>query len=618
MSIAGKKASFIVVFVLLWAVAGPTLAAEKYQRIPLTFDFEMLSQMARQIAFNEPNHSATVYSAHEGCWQIQISDPRYDRSDELLRLTLSVSLQVGTPLGGNCLIPFDWQGRLVLLQKPQMDARRWRLSFQTVDSQLTGTDGEAGKMVATVWESARPAIHEYLDTIEIDLSGCIQAITHVLPEFFDHSVQADFKKMLQTLEVDAFQVTDQALQTHLLFAMDRSVFTLPEATDERPLNDHERERLIERWQTWDQLLVETLLMLSGETLDDDDRNLLVAVLLDARHQFLDIFEQPVMGPQDPVRQLFVRSWQRLAPLFRKRVLVSEKMDLFSIVAFISAADALVALDRLGPDWGIEISREGLLRLARIMQPDQPSQLLYTDEVQPGLQRLFGIEPPVLAPAAALETPPAASIILPAAVGIRPASTTAALSRWLVTSRNFENYRQQVLQLLQRNIHAAIQLTPIEADFKDTFQETILATAWQESCMRQFVVRKKKLVFLRSYNGSSVGLMQINERIWRGLYRLDRLRWDIGYNAQAGCRILAMYFKRYAQPRLSGTGAPTPDKTRLAQALYAMYNGGPGQWKRFFKREREQKLYSSDRLFLAKLQWVKAGQMERLRDCLFGI
>ena len=54
--------------------------------------------------------------------------------------------------------------------------------------------------------------------------------------------------------------------------------------------------------------------------------------------------------------------------------------------------------------------------------------------------------------------------------------------------------------------------------------------------------------LRSNNGSSVGLMQINERVWRGIYDLNRLRWDIHYNTRAGCEILATYFSRYAVKR----------------------------------------------------------------------
>ena len=73
-----------------------------------------------------------------------------------------------------------------------------------------------------------------------------------------------------------------------------------------------------------------------------------------------------------------------------------------------------------------------------------------------------------------------------------------------------------------------------------FPKVVLATAWQESCMRQFLIKKKKIVYLRSSNGSSVGVMQINERVWREIYDIDRLRWNIRYNARAGCEILDLY------------------------------------------------------------------------------
>ena len=57
--------------------------------------------------------------------------------------------------------------------------------------------------------------------------------------------------------------------------------------------------------------------------------------------------------------------------------------------------------------------------------------------------------------------------------------------------------------------------------------------WAWRLPQQFVVKKKKIAYLRSYNGSSIGVMQINERVWRGMYDLHRLRWNIWYNAWAG-------------------------------------------------------------------------------------
>jgi hypothetical protein len=36
----------------------------------------------------------------------------------------------------------------------------------------------------------------------------------------------------------------------------------------------------------------------------------------------------------------------------------------------------------------------------------------------------------------------------------------------------------------------------------------------------------------------IGIMQVNRRVWRGLFDLTKLEWDVAYNAGAGAEILA--------------------------------------------------------------------------------
>nr|WP_240191643.1 lytic transglycosylase domain-containing protein [Desulfoprunum benzoelyticum] len=144
---------------------------------------------------------------------------------------------------------------------------------------------------------------------------------------------------------------------------------------------------------------------------------------------------------------------------------------------------------------------------------------------------------------------------------------------------------------------------------------IPAIAWQESCFRQFVVRDDKLTYLLSYNNSSVGLMQVNTRVWRGVYDLERLRWDIRYNAAAGCEIATLYLKDYALRERKGQ--KKPDNETIAHLVYAMYNGGPGQYRKYLERQRNGKLYASDKLFQEKFKWVSAADWGKISKCLIG-
>jgi hypothetical protein len=146
---------------------------------------------------------------------------------------------------------------------------------------------------------------------------------------------------------------------------------------------------------------------------------------------------------------------------------------------------------------------------------------------------------------------------------------------------------------------------------------VMAVAWQESCFRQFEKDSDdRISCLRSYNNTSVGIMQINERVWNGMYDAKRLQWDISYNAKAGCEILDTYFYRYALRYLKKVeNGENWDQDQLAGSIYAMYNGGPGQFFKFSIRYKNNRFYKSDTLFKNKFEWVKVRDWDKLKICL---
>jgi hypothetical protein len=85
-----------------------------------------------------------------------------------------------------------------------------------------------------------------------------------------------------------------------------------------------------------------------------------------------------------------------------------------------------------------------------------------------------------------------------------------------------------------------------APYDAIYRHLMPTTALIESCWRQYVVRGGKVTYLRSA-AASVGIMQINQRVWRGFYDVEKLRWDTAYNVRAGAQILMRYVKDYAIP-----------------------------------------------------------------------
>ncbi len=189
---------------------------------------------------------------------------------------------------------------------------------------------------------------------------------------------------------------------------------------------------------------------------------------------------------------------------------------------------------------------------------------------------------------------------------------------MVSKENFENYYVRVKSVLSGEAEKRLKAGRIPEPYQPVFTRAVMATAWQESCFRQFIVKERKQTYIVSYNNSSVGLMQVNERVWRGIYNLSSLRWDIAYNAAAGAEILDTYLTRYALPKMAALKAGDRFAADdLAYALYAMYNGGPGDFSKYLKRRSSKKFYKTDSHFKQKYTWVKNGEWEKIRLCLFG-
>ena len=186
-----------------------------------------------------------------------------------------------------------------------------------------------------------------------------------------------------------------------------------------------------------------------------------------------------------------------------------------------------------------------------------------------------------------------------------------MRQWLVTKNNVGTHLQKIKPLMDSAFKENIEKNSIPETYHEMFQKTVYATAWQESCFRQFVVDDAKLTYIRSYNNTSVGMMQINERVWRGMYNIEQLRWNIRYNAAAGMDILSLYLKKYALPKMKSLkGKDVLDSDGVACALYAMYNGGPAGFSGYVQRRSTGKFSKIDNHFKEKYTWVKNGQWEK--------
>jgi hypothetical protein len=202
----------------------------------------------------------------------------------------------------------------------------------------------------------------------------------------------------------------------------------------------------------------------------------------------------------------------------------------------------------------------------------------------------------------------------------PASAVAAepdpatrLNRWVPSREDLPAYLPLVRDLLLEKAAQTLAKQSLEARFHQLYRWLVLATAWKESCWRQFVRTGGAIRPMLSPAGA-VGIMQVLPRVWRGFYEVKGLQQDIAYNAAAGSEILIHYLRDYAVKK--GEHTQTGEIDNLARATYAVYNGGPGHLRRYRKDRVARSLRKIDQSFWEKYLKVKNGNELAVAEC-FG-
>ena len=581
-------------------------------RAPVHLSYPFLHQLVILTAFNRHGNTAEILIDSAGCSKVILSEPKLTGDGNALRVVAKARVTLGAMSENGCISSIGWLGqaevvvRPVILPEPSQAVR-----FQVEDSNLYNQQGER-LTSGIVWGNFKEYIDSILGRFQIDFGPSLDELKALLPIILPRHSTAQMKQVIDSLHLAGARVGPDGLTVEISLEVE----ALPSAGSvaEPPLAPEEIRRWEKQWESWDAFLTFIVKSMAASTEATPLRATLLEILLDARYEFRNALQSDTPDEADPVRQLFGRSWQRLVPVLQEISATLPGQEPFAILAFLTVGDALQALDQLGPALRLEISTDGLRRLARLLS-DSPGvdPLRYEDEVDPELRRLFGFDPVEKEQSDPEPLKFNFRLIRPAFAATSPQQSLARLNKWAPTRHNFEEYLPLVRELLDKNADSLLKGVNISSEVASVYQRLVLATAWQESCWRQYIVQKRKLVPLRSDSGD-VGLMQVNERVWRGLYANHKLRWDIGYNARAGSEILLKYLVDYALPKGEHKQG---DIHCLARAAYSAYNGGPGQLRRYRNLNAPAMHRKIDSAFWKKYQAVESGKEYNVAQCLGG-
>jgi len=588
--------------------------------VPMRFDFDFIRQALVAQVYTGPDEQARLWDDGSGCGFLHLHQPAIGAAGGRLRVVTAGEARVGMSLMGLCLAPVHWQGFLEIFEEPQITAEHDALRFRVVESNIYNSQWQKGLFTGKIWDLVKRYVQPSFEAVRIDLKPAVDDVRSFLPLVMGHGDQARIAALLASLHLTGAVLTESGVQVTLAFAVSHVVPpTAP--TPEPTLTPEEVERWDQAWQRWDAFLTFVVKQFGHDAATQELRQALFDVLMDGRYDILDALVPPAPGAPDPTRDLFLKTWERLAPVARRTAVALPGTNALRYLSFIAAGDALAALGQAGPAIGLEISADGLRRLARMVAPlSTEDPLAYGVTVDPALRLEFGFGALLPPPDLSAEPSDASAqaswwhVFVPrvahAAVEQPPAAK--ALGQWLPPDADsVDTYLQGVHEVLADATHVLLARNALQSQYHDLYRRLVLATAWQETCWRQFVHVGGKVTYLKSAVGS-IGIMQINEHVWRGFYDVRGLRWDIRYNARAGGEILLHYLRDYA---LDHQRAGVPDY--LARATYAVYNGGPGHLKRILKKDRSKNLKRIDDLFWEKFKAVTAGNQDGIARCLVG-
>ncbi len=591
----------LLLTILVFIFSTQVLRAEQVE-IPLVFDYPVLQQIIVNEAFTQPGNKLKYALDAGGCNAIIFSVPKLQYINQQILIRAKTEISLGFPQGKGCTTLTQWQGFSALLGKPLLKQNQpLQIFFTAKEVRLFDTQGARinNQLLTNAIESQLEPI---MTQFTVDLRPAMKETEEVLSALLPRHSAQTVHGLVNSLQLTQLTIAEQGLGIGLSVDLQKPP---PRQQTETILTNSELQAFNTQWQQWDAFFTFVIKQLARQTQSAELHETLLDILLDTRYQIQATLKGDSEAGQDPVKALFISSWQQLQPVVHQISLEADNTRILPVFSFMSAGNALQTLEKLGPEFGMEISTDGLRRLARLLNQQDKQPLHYIDTQDPDLLKLFNLN------ASRKQAP------ISWHFSFNPISTAQAtinvdrLNRWVPKKNELPDYLSDIRTLILQQVDRKGQA--LSAEHRKIYRQLLLTTAWQESCWRQYVIKNNKIVPLASSTGD-VGLFQINERVWRGIYAKDKLRWDIAYNTHAGGDILYRYLTRYAIKKQEYKYYGGLDN--LARSTYSTYNGGPSRVSRYRQVKGVPLAHQEiDKSFWHKYQQVKKGDEFAVASCL---
>jgi hypothetical protein len=353
--------SFIATIFSLLLLFAQNSSADQLS-VPLQIDYSLIKKILISQLYPGKNTSAELWNDRQGCSYLRLSNPDVNGKSGQVRLLNEIQAQFGTSLGGQCLTVLQWDGILETLQQPTLDSEHSILSFPIASATAydhAGRQLTINKLQDLIKRYAEPK----LAAVKIDLNESRSHIEQTLAHFLPKSNAAEVDAVLKSLRFDSVEVKTDGIGLKL------KLNAPPKRTVVEPapaFNEAEQKQWQAAWQEWEAFLSSAIEQAASDTKSPELRATLMEILGDSRAAFQAGLKEHDADSSDPVRVFFTDTWVRLTPTLKSIAKELPEIQGLRYVTFIAATDVIYELEKLGAPFGLDISSDGLRRLARIL------------------------------------------------------------------------------------------------------------------------------------------------------------------------------------------------------------------------------------------------------------
>lgn len=355
------KKHFITLAIGLLSGLSNTASADAVS-LPIQLDYGLIKKVVDNQLFKGKGGIAEVWHDKHKCSFLNLSNPRISGTGGQIKLLNDVTAQIGTSFGGQCIPMLAWDGALETFQKPAISPDRRVLSLPVTG--INAYDRQGRKLAVDKLEDLiRKAAAPKLADIKVDLNRSRGDIEKTLSGFVPKDKAGDVKHVLDTLQFESAEANDDGIKIKLGFdATLKKVDTKPEA----PFTVAEQHAWQSAWKEWDAFLTKAIDQASSETQSPELIDTLTEILVESRTAFQAGLTAQSPKSSDPVRVFFTETWQKLAPHLKTVAKQLPEVEGLRYLTFIAATDVIYELENLGAPFGLEITSDGLRRLARTL------------------------------------------------------------------------------------------------------------------------------------------------------------------------------------------------------------------------------------------------------------